>query len=76
MNDLALKVINSIKQDIDDNNVSIEKHKLLLDFYIKYKAADENKQLDFLEQDFSNTDIKRFITLGWYINFLYENKID
>ena len=76
MNDLALKVINSIKQDIDDNNVSVKKYKLLLDFYIKYKAVDENKELDFLEKDFSNTDIKRFITLGWYINFLYENKIN
>jgi len=58
--------LDEIKEKINSDELSDEKLELIFQFYIFYKFNSREEQLTS-ENNYSEKDIIKFLTLGWWI---------
>lgn len=61
-----INFLDEIKEKINSNELSDEKLELIFQFYIFYKFNSHEEQMTS-ENNYSEKDIIKFLTLGWWI---------
>ena len=60
---------------IEQNTIDNELYKNIGEIYMKHKFTNEfNQRKDSLYEDFSEEEILKFISIGWFIYYVILNK--